>query len=280
MQKLPVYLYANLFEVVLDLDNNKGIHQIMYQRPLQIQKGIKTPVQIQFKNSDQKLLNISSSTFIMQVTDPVDNRTLLSKPVEIIDDGSTFSLKGLASVTFTESETLELDVKSYKFSFLKLDTDGSYIPAYSDVYYGVSGTLEIKSDIYPASNASKEVTVFQRYFNTDPGKQYWEYYSGNIDADPELQTGPALHTVAVYMTNYKGSVYVEATMDNSPSTFADYTVVASGHYRTATTDVKYFNFNGIFSHVRVRHIPDKDPVTGQNDDPTVTGTVDKILYRS
>lgn len=280
MQKLPVYLYTNLFEVVLDLDNNKGIHQTMYQRPLQIQKGIKTPVQIQFKNSDQKLLNISSSTFVMQITDPVDNRTLLSKTVDILDDGTTYSLKGLAKVTFTEAETFDLDVKSYNFSFLKLDTDGSYIPAYSDVYYGVSGILEIKSDIYPAANPSKTVTVFQRYFNTDADKLYWEYFSGNIDADPELQTGPALHTVAVYMTDYKGSVYVEASMDNSPSTFGNYTVVASGHYNTPTTDVKYFNFNGVWSHVRIRHVPKKDPVTNQNDDPALTGTVDKILYRS
>ena len=39
MQKLPVYLYTNLFDVTLDLDNNKEINQIMYQRPLKIQKG-------------------------------------------------------------------------------------------------------------------------------------------------------------------------------------------------------------------------------------------------
>ena len=54
MQKLPVYLYANLSEVTLDLDITTGIHQIMYQNPITIQKGIRTPVQLQFKNSDQK----------------------------------------------------------------------------------------------------------------------------------------------------------------------------------------------------------------------------------
>lgn len=279
MQKLPVYLYTNLFEVVLDLDNNRRIHQIMYQRPLQVQKGVKTPIQVQFKNSDQKLLNISSSTFVMQVTDPTDNRMLFSKPVTVLDDGSTLSLKGLATVTFTESETMDLDTKSYNFSFVKLDTDGSYIPAYSNSYYGVSGQLEIKSDIYPGPKVSTEIAVFQRYFNTDPGKLYWEYYSGNIDADPQYQTGSALHTVAYYLNNYKGIVYLETTMDNSPSTFGSYTTIASNRY-DRVTGVKYVNFNGVFSHIRVRHVPDPDPATGQNDDPTVTGTIDKILYRS
>jgi hypothetical protein len=63
MQKLPVYLYPNLFVIQLDLDNTvRGINNTMYQRELKIQKGLKNKVQIQFKNSDQKNIRINRNS--------------------------------------------------------------------------------------------------------------------------------------------------------------------------------------------------------------------------
>jgi len=44
--------------------------------------------------------------------------------------------------------------------------------------------------------------------------------------------------------------------------------------------IDYTNFNGVFSKVRVRYIPAKDPVTQENNDPAYSGTVDKLFYRS
>ena len=42
MQNLPVYLYSNTLDVTLDLDATvRGVNQVMYQRDLKIQKGIK-----------------------------------------------------------------------------------------------------------------------------------------------------------------------------------------------------------------------------------------------
>jgi hypothetical protein len=47
MQKLPIYLYQNILNVILDRDATvKGVNQVMYQRDLIIQKGIKNQVRI------------------------------------------------------------------------------------------------------------------------------------------------------------------------------------------------------------------------------------------
>ena len=67
MQKLPVYLYTNRYSVILDLDNNRGVNNVMYQRNLIFQKGLKNKVQIQFKNSDQKPVDISTGTFYFKM---------------------------------------------------------------------------------------------------------------------------------------------------------------------------------------------------------------------
>lgn len=278
MQKLPVYLYPNLFEVIVDVDHVKGHNPVMYQRTLTVQRGVMTTVQLQFKNSDQKFLNISSSTYVMNIIDPQDQRLWLTKPVTILDNGSTYALRGLGEVRFTETDTLEMQNKIYTFSILRYN-QGNYEPTYSNTYYGQHGQLEVKGDLFPLAKPSTEVTTFQRFFNSDPDKVWWEYYSGNLAAAPEFQANSALHTAALYLRNFKGKVYVEATLETAPSTFSSYDIIKSKTYTQATTGIDYFNFNGVFSYVRLRYIPDKD-AAGANDDPESVGAVDKLLYRS
>lgn len=89
MQKLPVYLYSNLLEVVLDLNENKGIHEIMYQRKLKIQKGFKDSIQIQFKNSDQKPLSVlSTGSYWFDIIDSSGRQLVFTKPLNILDNST------------------------------------------------------------------------------------------------------------------------------------------------------------------------------------------------
>ena len=76
MQFLPVYLYQNNISVILDLDPTvQGVNQVMYQRDLKIQKGIKNEVRIQFKNSDQKRVPVSNTqTFVFSMFDTTNQR--------------------------------------------------------------------------------------------------------------------------------------------------------------------------------------------------------------
>lgn len=277
--KLPVYLYPNLLELTVDLDQNNRINRIMYQRDLKLQKGIKNKIQLQFKNSDQKLLDVSTSSFVFVLFDTVNQRNLIEKEVTILDDGSTFALKGLGEVIFTESDLDNCESVQYKFLVKMLDTDNSYTPTYANTYYGVGGTVEVKHDVYPVLQPSQEVTRFSMYYNADETAQRYEYYTGNLNAHPEFSSNVALHTAAVYMTKYKGRVIVEGTLENSPVTFGNYAVIGNFYYNNFS-GIDYYNFNGVFSKVRVRYIPDKNPITDQNNDTVYAGTVDKVLYRS
>jgi hypothetical protein len=277
--KLPFYLYPNIFPVIVDLDHNNRVIQVMYQRTLKLQKGVKNRLQLQIKNSDQKLLNVSSSTFVLSVYDTINQRNLLEKPVTILDDGSTLQLKGLAQVDFTEGDMDLCDVGFYNVGLKVLDSDGSFTPAFVNTYYGAAGTLEVRHDLYPTVIASQEVTEFQMYYNADAIAQQYEYYSGNLPADPQFNSNQALHTTAVYMTNYRGRVLVEATLENSPMSFGNYAVISDKTYEEFS-GIDYTNFYGVFSNVRIRYIPAKNPVTDLNNDTEYAGTVDKALYRS
>jgi hypothetical protein len=252
----------------------------MYQRELKLQKGIKNTIQVQFKNSDQKLINVSSSTAVMVLFDTINQRNLIQKNVTIIDDGVTPLLRGLGKVTFTESDLEACESTYYQIGFKVLDSDGSYAPAYANTYYDIAGTVEVKHDLYPTLVPSQEVNAnqFIMYPNYDPMVRRYEWYSGNLNANPEFKSNTALHTVAIYMTNYIGNVLIEGTLENDPNSFGNYAIIQSNSY-TGFSGIDYVNFNGIFSKVRIRYIPANDPVTNYNN-TAYSGTVDKVLYRS
>jgi hypothetical protein len=251
----------------------------MYQRPLSIQKGVQNTVQLQFKNSDQKRIDISEQAFVMNVFDDLEHTLMLTKDVTILDTGSTstIALRGIGEVVFTESDTLDLAAKTYKFAIVKAEGGTSYSPTYVNTYYNAGGLLEVKNEIYPVAKPSTKITNFQRTFNST--LQKWEYSTSVMRAYPEFQSKNALHTLSFSMTRFKGDVIIEATMDNSPTPNSYYAKIAQYTY-SGLTETKYLNFNGVFSNIQLKYIPEINPITGTNTDTAFSGTFDKVLYRS
>lgn len=277
MQILPIYLYANTLDAILDLDPTvRGVNRVMYQRDLTLQKGIKNQIRIQFKNSDQKRVSISDTqTFVFSLIDMNTQQLVLTKPLEILE--SNTATKGLALLTIDEVDTIDLDKSSYKYSVKMSNTDGSYSPTYSDTYYNVAGTAYLLNDINPILKPSTEITEFQKSFNGETN--LYEHKSGNVYANPGQNGNTALHTIAFYLTGYKGTVYIQGTLSNSPHSFGKYTTITSKTYN-GFTGIDYLNFNGVFSYIRVMHIPSTAPAESDNDNPAFYGKFDKFLYRS
>jgi hypothetical protein len=280
MQSLPVYLYPNTLEVILDLDSTvRGVNQTMYQRDLKIQKGIKNQVRIQFKNSDQKRIPISNTTtFVFSMFDAASQQLVLQKDLNVIDDGATTSTRGLAILSLLESETVDLAKSAYKYSVTYRDPlDGTYLPAYANTYYGIPGTVHISDDVYPVLQPSQEIVSFLKSYNSHT--QLYEHKSGNIYAYPEYNSNSALHTVAIYMKGFKGTVYIQGTLYNTPGSTDRYVTISTKTY-TGFTGIDYQNFNGIFSYIRIMYVPATAPAGYGNDDPSFYGSLDKVLYRS
>lgn len=249
----------------------------MYQRDLKIQKGIKNQVRIQFKNSDQKKVRISNTqTFVFSMFDAINRRLLIEKELEVLDDATT-STKGLALLTLDESDTLDLDRSSYQFSVKLQDTDGTYLPAYSNTYYSMAGTLHLSNDVYPVLQDSVTINSFVKTYNDSIQK--YEHKSGNIYANPEYNGNNALHTVAMYMTNFKGTVYIQGTLDNTPGSSGNYSTIETREYN-GKSGIDYVNFNGVYSYIRIMFVPAKALLDANNDNPSFFGSFDKVLYRS
>jgi hypothetical protein len=81
------------------------------------------------------------------------------------------------------------------------------------------------------------------------------------------------------MTDYRGTVYVQATLSNQPGSVPNaYVTVLTKSY-TGFSGADYLNFTGIYTYIRIIHIPSKGPLDSVNDNPAYYGNFDKALYR-
>jgi hypothetical protein len=141
----------------------------------------------------------------------------------------------------------------------------------------MAGTLYLNNDTVPVLQPSQEVSAFQKSYNAQT--QLWEHKSRAIQAHPEFNGNTALHTVAVYLTNYRGTISFQATLNNTPAYLDKFATLETRTYN-GFTGIDYVNFNGVYSYVQVMHVPNVAPGESQNDNPNFFGSVDKFLYRS
>jgi hypothetical protein len=184
MQEITGYLYTNWVECQINDSSTTNIrNRIVYARPIQLYKNIDNTLKFVFKNQDQKRVYIDGYTFTMyifntnslSVNQVVTNATtsiayddagtvqtlddnstlfqdgasLLTIPLTVLDDGSTSSAKGVASVTITSEQLSNLTTDSYYYS-IRADIDSSETIVYSDDNFGVRGTVNILAGHYPA----------------------------------------------------------------------------------------------------------------------------------
>ena len=303
MNKLPVYLYPNSLDVILDLDQNKGIHKIMYQRKLKIQKGFKDTVQIQFKNSDQKPVSIAGNDYYLDLLDNEGKQYVLSQSkkldiVEYVGTDSSIVSKGIATVTFDPFDTIDLQAANYKFVVKKDNGDGTYTPAYSNTYYGITGDLEVVSDGFPTGYPIQ--TVDMKTLET--GKEYdrtfgsmgFVFRTGWLRPVVRATSTATNSTAVITLAGFVGTITVEGTLDNSPSPAGQANAqtfeITTYSTDTATTEIIELDCGSGYTAVRFKVKPAPGPL-GTNYYPTgypigsqtnkfPSGFIDNILYFS
>lgn len=278
MLKLPIYIYETGYTLFSDLDGAvpQG-YSPMYQKDIQIVKGVTNTVKFTVKNQDQKPIDVSGETFTMVMINKETGAIALEKNCTTLDDGSTVATRGVVSLALTESDTETLVSKFYKFSIYRTINGTGKYPAYANTYYGVEGTLEIVDSVYPAFTDSVELAntdfTYDKQVTSNfyqPGGQMVEYFSSVVDAEAEYKRNGALHTVVYYVSGYTGDITIQATLDNQAARDSGNWVDLQTISVTSTDTVGYVNQTGVYNYFRLKHLPDSSN----------TGTIDKVLVRS
>lgn len=299
MNKLPVYLYPNLLNVILDLDENRGINKVMYQRKIKIQRGFKNTLQIQFRNSDQKPISVTtSSNYYFDLIDSQGRELVISKQLEILDDSVTTATRGLGLLTLDPEDTFNLVANSYKFVVKQQNEDGSFTPTYSNTYYGVTGDLEVVEDGIALGYPTQTVTFKQlesgQQYNREPSDLGYMFVSSWLRPAVRSTQDPQHSMATIYLASFNGRIIVEGTLDNSPSSpgHANAEAVMLTQYVTEGVEQGSITlvWDGAYTAVRFKVKPVRD-TQGSNYYPTgnpvgsfnnkfPSGFVDQIVYIS
>jgi len=258
MQTVSRYLLTNT--VILYQSGYHGRNSKVYDRRLKIYRGVRNPITFTFKNEDQKKQNIVGKSYTFNIIDSESKKAVLTRNLTVLDDGSTISSKGNASVEITDGDLLALNSKFYEYSINEVKSDGSTLVTFADTSYVCSGTIELLDGAYPQFTASTSVSAFTLSGDV--------FTSSNINAKPQINNNKALHTIAIYPNNFSGTLTVEGTMVGTSPTDNDYFTITSTSLSGAST-VSSLNFTGVFQNVRFK----AERTSG------TTGRIDKILYR-
>ena len=265
MQTVTRYLLTN--SVIVYQNGYHGRNSKVYDRRLQVYRGVWNPLTFTFKNEDQKAQNVVGKTYTFNIVDTESKKAVVTRNLKVLDDGSTQASKGTASIDITEGDLLPLNAKFYEYSIQEVLTDGSTLVTYADTNYVSSGTIEVLDGAYPQFTASTSVSDF-----TESGGPL-QYTSGAINAKPGSNNNKALHTISVYTKNFSGALRVQGTMASSPANADYFNITLDGESSPVTfsssSTVTNYNFYGVFHYVRF----------SWDNDTSNTGIIDKILYR-
>lgn len=145
MSVITSYLYDNkiTIQILEDDDTIKTRNKVVYNRTLDIYRGMDNPVTIQFKNQDQKPVNITNYSITGYVIDILNSNVMSNVSVTVSN-----ATIGTASVTLTEELISNLTQNKYKLAFKAVNTvTSSERPVYSDDNYGLYQEFNIKDGI-------------------------------------------------------------------------------------------------------------------------------------
>jgi hypothetical protein len=272
MYNQAAYLYRNVQTVYTDLVTNLTGFRKMYNRTLNLYKGIDNTFSIKLLNGDQKLLNAVGQTLVWTLLDKDTAELKLQSSVVV--DGSYNSL---VPITVNEGDLEAVNSGKYIYSTYLVDQNNKKTILYGDSQYGASVPVEVISNSFPQAYPSQEVDSKDFINSGYIGSNGYigslgpnSYYTSALPCRPELNNhNNALHTAAFYTTNYSGTISVEATLENGVTDVIQWAIIDEITIDPSDT-LTYLNFNGIYTFVRF----------GMNATNTNTGRVDKILYRS
>lgn len=266
MQKQSAYLYNNVQNLYSDLVPIGLGYRKVYARPMKLYKGIDNEFAFKLMNGDQKLVNAVGKTlhWLMLDRDTSELKYRTSKIVQGSDNS-------LVTISLSEGELEPLKSGHYMYSAYLEDNAGKRTILYGDSQFGASVPVEIIENSFPQINPSQE--VLNEDFITSENINYVEIddslYTSALNAYPDLNGQAALHTAVFYSTGYDGSIEIQASLENGVTDIIQWSVIDTVIV-SATDSIQYVNFEGVYSWIRFRMIPDMGN----------TGTIDKILYRS
>ena len=255
---IPRYLVNNKITLVANGAGFITEYRPVYQKQIEVFKGIDNTLEFRVLNADQKPLDIQNYTPKFVAFDE-NNKLVIEHDGVVLDDSS--DTRGKFKVTITENDLLNIPSQFLTYNAYLVDTNNAKTLTYAYSHFDANGIIKISKDAFPSPAESASVTTF-----TETEDDVWT--TEGINAEPAINGNEALHTAAFYTDNFAGDVVIQATLDNQLTSTNNWADVETVTFTGSETDPTPQNYTGVFSYIRFK--------TTTNP----SGKISKILVRN
>jgi hypothetical protein len=249
MQLTPRYLVNNRTTIVTNEAGFITEYRPVYQRQLNVYRGIDNVLDFKVLNADQKPINIAAYTPKFQAFDENNVLILEHDGTLIIGDDDSAASRGLFRITISESNLVNVTNQFLSYNIHLVDNNtNTPLLTYADTNFGMSGNIYVSDTAFPQPRTGLTADTF-----IGEG-DYWR--TSTVAAEPGINGNEALHTAAVYTNNYIGDVIVQGTLENQVDEGTDWADVATAAFTGSETEPKAVNFNGVYTFLRFKATAD------------------------
>ena len=268
MQKITSYLYPNRVQLTTDLTVHPTEWRIVYQRKFKIYKGLDNELLLDFKNAEQKRINVSDKTIKCVIMDQLDQEVYTTTAVHS-------ATPGLATVTIPAGAVEYLTPQFLNYSIYIENNDGTKSPIYGDTQFGVTGTIDLLGRAVPKVLAPKIIDTFN-YMENDllnPAPRIYTSESVEVNHPNDIREDSSI-SLEFWLENLSADITVQITEDVIVHAFTEWQILETFSV-TSSTDRVSKVYNGVedysnnVSWLRIQY----ERADGN------TGSIDKVLVR-
>jgi len=272
---VTAFTYTNNGEATLNKDTSSAQYGRYYKRsttvnspisyqPFVFHKGVDNHITIVINDKSRRTADINNVTLKGKLIKRSDRSIVVTKNA-IIDSYDE------ARITFKiqPGDIANLDSGMYEWAITSVNNEGEEFLLSPQLNHKGQWTIEVRDGPLPIVDDVVALSSFTGDAGaTDP--QYTSATNGSVLKG----SNDGLHTVAIYTTNFKGKIYVQGSVEATPSESDWFTIDTNGltgyeNYATATSGVRAINFVHNLYKVRFYYVADASN----------TGTVDKVTIR-
>ena len=234
MYSTSVYIYTPKYQVVLFEGDSPRRYQIVYAKNLTLNKGVDNKIQFQFLNQEQKAIDLTGKQITFRFINSEGTSVDIQKTVNL-----TLPLKGLANLTITQAELMEIDAQIGSFS-LDIVEGNLVLPIFTNSEADSRGVCQIMDGVLPKHVPSTSVTIPSHGEISNSGTTYYSSVLG--------LNGSSKITLQTQLSNYSGNINILGSTDVDSNW---YTVEALGNF-TAETNTLGTTITGFHPYIQLQ----------------------------
>jgi hypothetical protein len=240
-------------------------------------KNVDNDVEFLIKTYDNKPIDLTNKTLTIYIVDDRDNQLVVQKALD--SSNPNMAKRGHARLTLSWAEIADLTPGYFFYSVSVTDSTGKEILLYTDLSRTIQGYCELQQGPLPGPQSA--YTLSSESFTPQswgPDVSISSYYvAGPYPGAAQRGNVNGIHHIAIYATNFSGTVWVNASLENAPPTddsqWFDIALNPTGQTSYEFTNfsgIKHFSFVGSYMWIQftLHYVPINE------------GEVTQILYKN